>query len=119
MNDQERQVRLQADPVVVTLPAEIDMSNADSVGRDLTAALAPGVPVMVADLTSTVFCDSGGLRNLVVAYHEAAANGTELRLAVGSRTVLRVIELTGMPRLMGVYPTVEAALTAQPGSSQR
>jgi anti-sigma B factor antagonist len=118
MDDQDRLVRVQADAVVVTLPVEIDMTNADSVGSDLSAALGPGVKVVVADLTSTVFCDSGGLRNLVMSYHKAAASGAELRLAVRSNAVLRVIELTGILKLMGVYPSVEAALTAEPGTSR-
>jgi anti-sigma B factor antagonist len=115
MKDQDRLVRVQADPVVITLAAEIDMSNADSVGSDLRAALRPGVTVVVADMTSTVFCDSGGLRNLVLAHHQAAASGAELRLAVQSKAVLRVMELTGIFQLMGVYPSVAAALQAQPG----
>ena len=118
MDDQDRLVRVQADAVVVTLPAEIDMSNADSVGRDLSAALEPGVKVVVADMTSTVFCDSGGLRNLVMSYHKAAASGAELRLAVRSKAVVHVIELTGILKLMGVYPSVAAALAAEPGTSR-
>lgn len=118
MNDQERLARVQADPVVITLPAEIDMSNADSVGIDLSKALTPGATVVIADMTSTVFCDSGGLRNLVMAHHQAAARGAELRLAVQSKTVPRVMELTGIFRLMGVYPSVAAALQAQPGVSR-
>ena len=45
-------------PTVVTLPAEIDMVNADHIGADLQAALTPGVTTVVADMTATTFCDS-------------------------------------------------------------
>jgi hypothetical protein len=38
MNDHERPIRAETGPVVVTLPDEIDMSNAKLVGRELRAA---------------------------------------------------------------------------------
>jgi anti-anti-sigma factor len=71
---------------VVTLPAEIDMGNADSVSADLQAAFAPTVTIVVADLTATTFCDSRGIRALVLAQKHSAASGAELRLVVPSAT---------------------------------
>ena len=50
MSDQARQVK----PVVVVLPAEIDVTNSELAFGLLAAALAPGVPVVIADLTATV-----------------------------------------------------------------
>ena len=41
------------EPVVVTLPAEIDRTNASIVARQLHEALASGAAVVIADLTST------------------------------------------------------------------
>jgi anti-anti-sigma regulatory factor len=38
--------------VVVTLPAEIDMANAGQVGQQLGSAIAPGVRVVIADMTA-------------------------------------------------------------------
>ena len=60
-------------PAVVALPAEIDMANADDVGEQLRSAFTPGVTMVVADLTLTVFCDSYGMRALVLARRCAAA----------------------------------------------
>jgi anti-sigma B factor antagonist len=80
-------------PTVVTLPGEIDMTNADRTGADLQAALAPGVTTVVADMTATTFCDSRGIRALVLAHKHAAASGAELRLVVPSASVLRVMGL--------------------------
>ena len=53
-------------PAVVVLPDEIDFLNADSVGERLAAALVPGVAVVIADLTVTVFCDCAGVRSLLL-----------------------------------------------------
>jgi anti-anti-sigma regulatory factor len=70
-----------AEPVIVFLPDEIDMNNAGSVYHQLCSVCAPGVAVL-ADLTSTRFCDSSGIRQIALAHHHAASLGTQLRLAV-------------------------------------
>ncbi|HET9972942.1 MAG TPA: STAS domain-containing protein, partial [Streptosporangiaceae bacterium] len=54
-------------PVIIVLPREIDITNASDVAELITAACAPGVPVVIADLTGTSFCDSVGLRHLIQA----------------------------------------------------
>ena len=68
-------------PVVVTLPAEIDMTNASIVARQLHEALVSGAAVVIADLTSTTFWDCSGVRSLLLAHHQAAAANIEFRLA--------------------------------------
>jgi hypothetical protein len=48
-------------PVVIALPAEIDMANAGQVGHQLGSALAPGVKTVIAGMTATTLCDSSGI----------------------------------------------------------
>lgn len=67
-------------PVLVTLPAEIDITTVDAVRDLITAAVAPGVTVVIADMTTTTFCDCAGASMLTRAHIEAAGCGTELRL---------------------------------------
>jgi anti-sigma B factor antagonist len=104
-------------PTVVTLPDEIDMDNAERVGEDLQAAFAPGVTVVVADMTATTFCDSRGIRALVLAHKRAAASGAELRLVVPSPGVLRVLALLGLDRVAAIYPSLSEALRAEPAAT--
>ena len=78
--------------VVVTMPAEIDVTNADRIGEELSAAIASGAGIVVADMTGTRFCNSSGISMLVLAHRQAAANGAELRLVVLSAAVLRASE---------------------------
>jgi anti-sigma B factor antagonist len=100
-------------PVVVALPAEIDVTNCDQVHDQLIAALKPGVNIVVADLTSTVFCDSSGVHGIMRAHEGAAARDVQLWLAVPQTgSVRRVLELTGVGRLMPVYPTLQDAMGA-------
>ena len=43
------------------------MANAEDVGDQLRSALTPSVTIVTADMTSTVFCDSSGIRSLLLA----------------------------------------------------
>ena len=99
-------------PVIVTLPAEIDIANGAAVGQQLCSAFAPGVTLVIADMTPTVFCDSSGISQLVLAHHCAAAHHAQLRLVVPHHQVLGVLQVTGVDRLLAVYPSLDAALAA-------
>jgi anti-sigma B factor antagonist len=101
----------QAEPVVVMLPAEIDMSNADAVEAQLRAACAPGVTV-VADLSATTFCDSSGARALLTAHRQAAAGSARLRVAVPPGAVRRTLALLAFDTILQVFPSVAEALAA-------
>ena len=101
-------------PVIIALPAEIDMANADRVGQQLGSAFAPSLTTVIADMTATRFCDSSGISVLVRAHKQAAANGTRLRLVVLSTAVLRTLTLVQMDHLLLIYPTLSQALAAGP-----
>jgi anti-anti-sigma factor len=102
--------------MVVTLPAEIDIANAEQVGEQLSSAIARGAGIVIADMTGTRFCDSSGISMLVQAHRQAAANQAELRLVVLATAVLRALKLVRMDFLLPIYPSLDAALApdAQP-----
>ena len=107
MSDQAAQIV----PVVVVLPDEIDITNSDEVGQQLAAALAPGVDTVIADLTSTSFCDSSGVHAIMHARERAAARDVGLRLAVSpGGSVRRVLQLTGADQIMPVFASVQEAI---------
>lgn len=109
MNDQASGIA----PVVVVLPAEIDVTNSEPIYERLVAAFAPSVNTVIADMTSTVFCDSSGVHAIMHAYENAAARDVQMRLAVSPATsVRRVLELIGVGRLMPVYASLQEALDA-------
>lgn len=95
---------------VVTLPAEIDIGNADQVSDTLLAVLNRGVAAVVADMTGTTFCACAGITALVRAHGRATANRAELRVAATAPVVLKVLALTGADYLLPVFGTVAAAL---------
>jgi anti-sigma B factor antagonist len=100
---------------VLTLPAEVDVSSAGQVREDLAAIVAQGASLVVADMSATTFCDSAGVAVLVRAVRQAKAAGTGLRVAAGAPAVTRVLAITGVDRLIEIYPSVAAAM-ADPGA---
>ena len=100
---------------VVTLAAEIDITNADHVREDLLSVLNHGANLLIDDLSQTSFCDSAGVSALARSYRRAEANESEMRLVVGTVAVARVLTLTGIDRLIDIYPSVDAALAGAPG----
>ena len=104
-------------PEITTLPAEIDIGNAERAGRELRAAFRPGVTVVIADLTHTSFADSSAMRALLEADAVAAAGGAELRLVIPPGAVQRALTITGLDQQLRIYPSLDAALggPAPPG----
>lgn len=103
-----------AEPVVVRLPAEIDMANAEEVGDQLRSALTCGAAAVIADLTSTAFFDSSGARQFVLAHKYAAAHDARMRFVISDSNLLRVLTLTGLDQLLSIYPSLDAAMSADP-----
>ena len=96
---------------VVTAPAEIDIANAAALRTALLEAAEPGRALVVVDMSQTRFCDSVGLNVLVAGARLARAGGGEVRLVITGEPVVRVVALTGVDRVIPVYPSLEEALT--------
>jgi anti-sigma B factor antagonist len=101
---------------VVSLPGEIDITNADQVREDLLSVLNQGAALLIADLSKTTFCDSAGVSALARSFRRAEASQSEMRLVVSTLAVQRVLALTGIDRLLNIYPSVAASLAASPDS---
>ncbi len=72
---------------VITLPAEIDITNADQVREDLLWVLNQGAVLLIADLSKTTFCDSAGVSALVRSFRRAEASGSQMHLVVSTSPV--------------------------------
>lgn len=98
---------------VVKFPAEIDIASACRVSEDLLAAFAPGVTIVIADMTATSCCDSLGIGVLVRAHMRAIASGAELRVVASSAWALQVLAILGLDRWLALYPNLQEALPAK------
>jgi len=95
---------------VLTLPPEIDVTNADALREDMLSLLNQGASALIADMSTTTFCDSAGVSALVRAYKRATASSADVRLVITSPAVERVLTLIGVGHFINRYPTVAAAM---------
>ena len=103
-------VRWAGRQALVALPEHIDVSNAGQIREELLAVINRGAEALIVDMTATLSCDRAGADAVARAYQRAMVSRTELRLVVTSGVVLG---MTGIGRLVPVYPSVEAALAAR------
>jgi anti-sigma B factor antagonist len=100
---------------VVSAPAEIDTTNADELRRAMLSCVNEEHATLVVDMTKTTFCDSAGMKELVQAHKEAAAAGGEVRLVVGTVSVMRVLALVGADQVLPIFTDLDEALADGPG----
>jgi len=97
---------------IVALPGEIDITNSAAIKASLLLVL-DGPGLVIADMTSTTFCDSSGLRMLIVARDRAAASGCTLRIVIRpDSSVARSLAILGMDRVLPIYASVADAMPA-------
>ena len=108
-------VRWSGRHAVVTMPEEIDVTNAPGLAAALAAVSGHSPEVITADLTATSFCDSAGIEALARASQLSGASGAELRLALGGSPVARILQLTGLDAVMPLYRDVGHSLATPPG----
>jgi anti-anti-sigma factor len=102
---------------VVVLPEHVDATNTDQFREQLLSLINQGAAVLTVDMTATASCDHGGADALVRAYHRASVSGAQLRVAVVSPLVRRILNASGLDRLISIYPSLEGALAARPPES--
>ena len=91
---------------LVALPEHIDASNAGQIREELLSVINQGAEALIVDMTATISCDRAGADAVARAYQRAVVGRTELRLVVTSGVVLQMLGMTGVGRLVPVYPSV-------------
>jgi anti-sigma B factor antagonist len=110
--DHDDKIRQAGPHAVITMPAEIDITNAGQVRQALLSAVERQVPVLIVDMSRTTFCDSAGVQAVIAAYRQAAMTGTQFRLV--ATEVRRIFTVIGADQLIPTYPTLESALAGPP-----
>jgi anti-anti-sigma factor len=98
--------------ILAGLPEQVDQSNAEQIRDELLALIDGQTLVLVVDMTGTTVCDHTCGNALTSVYHRAMANGVGLRLVGRVDTVLRTLAMCGLDRVVPVYRTLGAALSA-------
>lgn len=93
-------VREENSTPVIRLSGELDMTCVEQIRPAIQAALASETERVIFDVTSLTFIDSSGITLLVTATRHVS--NVEIRNPRSS--VRRIIELTGLHRIMQVTP---------------
>ena len=105
-------VRWGGQQALVAFPEHMDQSNAGRIGEKLLSVIDRGAAVLIADMIATIWCDHAGAGAVVRAFQRAVVSGTELRLVVTAPAVSRALSLSGVDRLVPIYPSPGAAMAA-------
>ncbi len=99
-------IKKQGDCLVVALSGEVDVSVTDSLREDVDRALVNfGTGNILFDLSGVEFMDSAGLGVILGRYKKLRGQGGNVYLAGAKPQVKKVLELSGLLRLMEEYPT--------------
>jgi len=94
---------------IVAVRGEVTFANVGALERALAAEAAAHVLV---DLTDVAFMDSSGLSALITASARARERGGTVALVVAADEPPSIFRFRGVDRLVALYPSREAALTA-------
>jgi anti-anti-sigma factor len=89
------------DVTTVALEGDIDLATVASAREILSNALAasPGTTLLI-DMSRVTFLDSTGMGMLVSARHQAIEAAGDLRVMHPARGVQRVLEVTGLDKVL-------------------
>ncbi len=97
--------------LIVRLTGELDHHTADSlrtaIEKELDRDVASSVLLNLQGLT---FMDSSGLGVILGRYRRLSQMGGQMAACCLNQQVKRVFELSGLTRIMGIYPTEQLAL---------
>jgi anti-anti-sigma factor len=95
---------------VVSVGGEIDPGTAGELTEAALTAMREISPSMVLDLSGVTFMDSSGLKVLLAVNQRAQLAGGRLVLAGATRSVQRVVSITGLDETFEVRDDVESAV---------
>src|SRR3712207_83694 len=98
---------------IVAARGELDMSSAPGLCARLDTARLNGVAKVLLDLSDLSFCDSQGLRALILEHQEMQAAGKRFGVVEPlSNAVTDILELVGAREFLRLYGSRNEALVA-------
>ena len=101
---------------LVGIGGEIDLSTAPAFEAVIAEALEEDPRVLVIDLSEVTFMASVGLR-VLAGTQEKVGKSIQIAVVADGMATSRPIQLTGLDKLISLYPTLDEALTALDGAT--
>jgi anti-sigma B factor antagonist len=101
---------LTSELAVVSVSGELDLDTAKRVQTGIDEAGAVGAETVIIDLSETSFTNSAALGVLVQETKRLEGRGQSLVLVTNDPRTVRVVEVTGLNRVLRTYATLHDAL---------
>ena len=101
------------DLAIVSVGGEVDLETASQLGDQALDALRDVSPHVLLDLTDVTFMDSTGLKVLLSIQRRADLAGGSFAVAGASRSVRKILTLTGLDQTFTIHETVDEAPTTR------
>ena len=98
--------------VVCRVAGEVDVFTAPQLREALVGAIEEGSRDVVVDLQGVDFLDSTGLGVLVAGLKRVRQYGGDLSLVCTREHILKILDITGLVKVLKVHGSVEAATAA-------
>jgi anti-anti-sigma factor len=97
---------------VVVLKGRLDTVAAPLFDTEMAPLLAQPRPRILLELAEVTYISSAGLRSILALVKHTAKHGGRLALVAVGAPIMEIIEISGFPSLMDIYPDRESALAA-------
>lgn len=104
--------RLADEVGVVTLEGEIDIYSSPQFKEVLLKGIEEGANHVIIDLTDVTFIDSTALGVLVSGAKRVRPRNGSLDIICVDENIIRILEITGLDRIFGIYQSRAEALKA-------
>jgi anti-sigma B factor antagonist len=94
---------------LLTLTGEVDLYTAPRFKDDLVALIESDVAAVVIDLSGVTFIDSTALGVIISGVKRLHEHDGRLAIVAGSRPVVRILDITGLNKVLTIFDTKEAA----------
>ncbi len=89
---------------LVSVEGEVDLLTGEQFRAALLEATASGAAKVAVDLSRVEFFGSDGIRHLLEVRKQAEDRGVTLRVAACTRSIQKVLAITGVAEFFGVGP---------------
>ncbi len=103
---------------VVNVEGEIDIYTAPRLRELLIELAGKGSYQLIVNLDKVGFLDSTGLGVLVGGLKRVRAHDGSLDLVCTRERILKILKITGLTTVFGIYQSVDQAIAARKGEQQ-
>jgi stage II sporulation protein AA (anti-sigma F factor antagonist) len=105
------EIRKEGDILIVRVNGEFDLHVADYARRDIDIQIrAQGVKHILFDLGGLTFIDSSGLGVILGRYRKVSENGGRAAISGAPPNIKKVMEISGLNRLMPFFVDCASAM---------